>query len=52
MKQADCGWQMILKKIYDKLNANEVDLDEIPHLLTIIKQLKECAEAGYFGDDI
>lgn len=38
-------------EIYDKLNANEVDLDEIPHLLTIIKQLKECAEAGYFGDD-
>ena len=23
-------------EIYDKLNANEVDLDEIPHLLTII----------------
>lgn len=38
-------------EIYDKLNANEVDLDEIPHLLTIIGQLKECAEAGYFGED-
>lgn len=38
-------------EIYDKLNANEVDLDSIPHLLTIINQLQECAEAGYFGDD-
>lgn len=37
--------------VYDKLNANEVDLDEIPQLLTIIEQLQECAEAGYFGED-
>lgn len=37
--------------MYDKLNANEIDLDEIPSLLTIIQQLQECAEAGYFGDD-
>lgn len=38
-------------QIYDKLNANETDLDQIPHLQTIIRQLKECAEAGYFGED-
>lgn len=37
--------------MYEKLNANEIGLDEIPSLLTIIKQLDECAEAGYFGDD-
>lgn len=37
--------------IYGKLNANEIDLDEIPALLTIIQQLDECAKAGYFGDD-
>ena len=37
--------------IYDKLNANEVDLESIPHLLTIIEQLDECAKAGYFGAD-
>lgn len=37
--------------IYDKLNANEVDLDEIPSLLTIIEQLDECAKLGYYGDD-
>lgn len=37
--------------MYQKLNANEIDLDEIPALLTIIKQLDECAKAGYFGDD-
>lgn len=38
-------------EIYDKLNANETDLNQIPHLQTIISQLKECAEAGYFGED-
>ncbi|WP_313180043.1 ABC transporter substrate-binding protein [Lacrimispora sp.] len=37
--------------MYDKLNANEIDLDGIPSLLTIIRQLDECAKAGYFGDD-
>lgn len=37
--------------IYDKLNANEVELESIPHLLTIIEQLDECAKAGYFGSD-
>lgn len=38
-------------EIYNKLNANEVPLESIPHLLTIIKQLDECAKAGYFGTD-
>lgn len=37
--------------LYEELNANEKDLDDIPELLTIIQQLQECAEAGYFGDD-
>lgn len=38
-------------EIYDKLNANEVELESIPHLLTIIEQLDECAKEGYFGAD-
>lgn len=37
--------------LYEKLNANEMDLDEVPELLTIIKQLDESAKAGYFGED-
>lgn len=37
--------------MYEKLNANEIDLDGIPALLAIITQLDECAKAGYFGDD-
>lgn len=37
--------------LYNKLNANETDLDQIPELLTIISQLKESAELGYFGED-
>lgn len=38
-------------EVYNKLNANEVDLDAVPHLLNIITELDECAKAGYFGDD-
>lgn len=38
-------------EIYDKLNANETKLEDIPHLKTIIEELDECAKAGYFGDD-
>jgi len=37
--------------IYQKLNDNKIDLDQIPALSTIIGQLDECARAGYFGDD-
>ena len=37
--------------LYEKLNANEIDLDSIPDLLEIIRELKECAELGYFGKD-
>ncbi len=37
--------------IYAKLNNNEIDLDEIPALLTVIQQLDESARAGYFGTD-
>ena len=37
--------------VYEKLNANETKLEDIPHLLTILEQLDECAKAGYFGTD-
>ncbi len=37
--------------LYDKLNANQTDFDQVPELLTIIQELKECAELGYFGTD-
>lgn len=37
--------------MYEKLNENKIDLNGIPSLLNIIKQLDECAKAGYFGDD-
>lgn len=44
-------WLADDSEVYDKLNANEVELESIPHLQTIIEQLDECAKAGYFGDD-
>lgn len=37
--------------LYEKLNANEKDLDDIPELLTIIKQVNEFAQLGYYGTD-
>jgi len=37
--------------LYDKMNKNEANLDDIPELLTIIKQLKEFADLGYYGDN-
>lgn len=37
--------------LYEELNANEKDLDDIPGLLLILQQLKESAELGYFGND-
>ncbi len=37
--------------LYDKLNKNEEDLDSVPELLTIISELKECADLGFYGTD-
>lgn len=58
------GWHQVLplfetgglylksdKNLYDELNANEKDLDDIPELLTIIKQINEIAKLGYYGTD-
>jgi len=36
--------------LYSKLNKNEVDLDAVPELGTIISQLKEFATLGFYGD--
>lgn len=38
-------------EIYSKLNKNEVDLDAVPELATIISQLKEFADLGFYGDN-
>lgn len=39
------------KEIFDKLNANEMKLEEVTSILEILKQMNECAQAGYFGED-
>lgn len=44
-------WQQKHESVYDKLNANEIGLAEVPELLTVIQQLKECADLGYYGND-
>ena len=38
-------------QLYEKLNANEVDLDEIPELIEIIREIKECWDLGFFTED-
>lgn len=58
------GWHQVLplfetgamyqanhKDLYEKLNKNEMDLDDVPELLTIIEQLKEFADLGFYGDN-
>ncbi|MDI9217148.1 ABC transporter substrate-binding protein [Clostridium tertium] len=58
------GWHQVLplfetgamyqanhENLYEKLNKNEADLDSIPELLTIINQLKEFSDLGFYGDD-
>ncbi|MEQ3338232.1 ABC transporter substrate-binding protein [Clostridium butyricum] len=37
--------------LYEKLNKNEVDLDSIPELSTIISELKEFSDLGYYGEN-
>ena len=58
------GWQQVLPlfetgglyleqdpQLYEKLNANEVDLDDIPCLIEIIREIKECWDLGFFSED-
>ena len=58
------GWHQVLplfetgamyqqkhEDLYNKLNKNEVDLDSVPELGTIIKQLKEFSNLGFYGEN-
>lgn len=44
-------WTKTDKNVFDKLNANEVMLEDMQSILTILEQMNECAQAGYFGED-
>lgn len=37
--------------LYDKLNNNEVKITDIPEALTVLQQLKEFQELGFYGND-
>ncbi len=37
--------------LYEKMNNNEMNLDDIPELLTIVKQLKEFSDLGFYGEN-
>ncbi len=37
--------------LYDKLNKNEMKITEVTEIRTILGQMKECADLGYFCTD-
>jgi raffinose/stachyose/melibiose transport system substrate-binding protein len=37
--------------LYDKLNNNQIKFAEVPSMLEALKQLKELADRGYYGED-
>lgn len=37
--------------LYGKLNRNEMKITEVSEILTVLKQMKECAELGFYGDN-
>jgi len=44
-------YQTFYPGLYDKLNANTFNIKDIAQLKTIITQLKEFADLGYYGKD-
>jgi len=37
--------------LYDKLNKNEMKITDIPEALTVLQQMKEFQELGFYGED-
>lgn len=37
--------------LYEKLNTNQMDIKDIPDLLTTITEINEFSDLGYYGDD-
>lgn len=37
--------------LYGKLNRNEMKITEVSEILTVLNQMKECAELGFYGDN-
>jgi raffinose/stachyose/melibiose transport system substrate-binding protein len=44
-------YQQKYPDLYNKLNKNEVDLDSVKELGTIISQLQEFSKLGFYGDN-
>ncbi len=38
-------------KLYDKLNKNKMDIKNVPGLLTVLQEIDEFADLGYYGDE-
>jgi len=37
--------------LYDQLNNNKIKYADVPEMELALKQMKECADLGYYGDD-
>ncbi len=44
-------YQAAIPDLYNKLNANTYNIKSIPQLKTVITQIKEFADLGYYGKD-
>lgn len=44
-------YSQIHEGLYDKLNNNEMKLTDIPEALTVLQQLKEFQQLGFYGND-
>ncbi|MEK3786418.1 ABC transporter substrate-binding protein [Paenibacillus sp. FSL K6-1230] len=45
------NYEKLAPGTYDKLNNNEMKVEELTQLRTVLEQLNEFAELGYFGKD-
>ena len=49
----ECGpfYQSKDQDLYKKLNTNQIDIADIPDLLTIITEINEFSDLGFYGND-
>lgn len=44
-------YSLLYDNLYEKLNKNEMHITDIKEMKEILEEMKECADAGYFGQD-
>lgn len=44
-------YQQEIPELFTKLNTNELKVTDVNSMLTVLKEMQECAQAGFYGDD-